>query len=171
MRLNCIIRRIIIFSVIISILLLTSGCTDTPKTNLTKWQITPLNSTTPITSLEQSVSQSQTQDPIKTSTTIVMATITPHFYGTISYGANRSSALNEDQAWKSAETFFLKIGLPDIQPNEIEHHGQYIWKNSDKDQEMAWSFHVHRIVKGVNSGGTIFIDAYDGHVISFSGYQ
>jgi hypothetical protein len=106
-----------------------------------------------------------------TPTTIVSAKGTPKFYKTISFGSNQSSALTEDPAWKYAEAFFQKVGVQDIQPSEIVPLGQKIWKDKDDHQEMVWGFKVTRLVEGINIGGMITIDAYDGHVVDYSGYQ
>lgn len=167
--------KIICFSVIVCLVLFTSGCMENLKQNSTERQITLINSPTPLTAPQSSISVSETQNhtgsPSPSQSITTMRTVTPHFHGTISYGSNRSSALTEDQAWKYAEAFFLKARIQDIQPSEIERHGQYIWKDKDNNQKMVWTFHVHRIVDGVNYGGSVFIDAYDGHIVSYSGYQ
>ncbi|MFA4859391.1 hypothetical protein [Methanoregula sp.] len=169
---NDVIIRKVFFSVIIGLILGTSGCIGTPQPNAINISANTRPETHNALSTPQQppTSVSPTQNQTITPVTVV-TTLTPHFYGTLSFGSNRSSALTEDQAWKYADAFFLKIGLRDLQPAEIVPLGQKTWKDMDGNQEMVWSFHVHRIVMGTHEGGMISIDAYDGHVVDFSGYQ
>ncbi len=171
MRLNCITRILITFSVIISILVLTSGCTVNQKSDLPEQRTIPSISPTQTISLQPVVSQPQTQNPTIIPSNTISTVSTPHFFRTISYGSNRSSALTEDQAWKYVEVYLRKIGIQNIQPSEIVPLGQNIWKDNDGHEEMVWGFRVTRIVGGVNMGGMITIDAYDGHVVDYAGYQ
>jgi len=170
MNLNCVSTKIIIFSVIISLTLFTTGCTENMKSNSTERQETTLGSPTLLTTPQVSIVPLTQNQPLSPSITI-KTTVSPHFSGTISYGSNRSSALTEDQAWMYAEAFFQKAGMIDIQQSEIVALGQGIWKDKDNNQKMVWTFSVNRIVNRVNIGGIITIDAYDGHVVSFSGFE
>lgn len=171
MKRNHVIIRIIVFSVIISIILFTSGCIGTLKSNATGPQTLPPESYSPLPTQQQPpVSVSETQNQTVT-TSIPAVTITPHFSRTITYGSNRSSALTEDQAWRSADAFFEKHGIRDILPSEIEPLGQNIWTYENNTQTVEWSFQVNRLISGVNHGGIITIDAYDGHVISMGWFE
>ena len=96
---------------------------------------------------------------------------TPRFYRTITFGSNRSSALTEQQAWHAAEIFFSGAGITDIRAAEVVPLGQHIVTSADAGQEIVWSFQVTRTTGGIRSGGLVTIDAYDGHVIDFSGYD
>lgn len=173
MCLNYVITKVIFFSVMICLILFTSGCMENPKLNSIEPQITPLVSPIPLTTPQPSLSalKTQNQNGSSSPSIIPITTITPHFYGTISYGSNRSSTLTEDQAWKYAEAFFLKAGIRDIQPSQVVPLGQGIWKDKEDNQRMVWTFEVNRMKSGINYGGVIFIDAYDGHVVSYSGFQ
>jgi hypothetical protein len=169
MSLYCVNTKIIISSVLIILFLFSTGCTEKLKPDSTEQQISPLDSPVPAPSSQSSVSVSPIQNQTRSSLSTTIVTVTPHFYGTISYGSNRSSALTEDQAWEYAEAFFSKAGIRDIQPSEIISGGQGIWKENDT-QKMVWSFRVNRMKQGVNYGGVIWIDAFDGHVVSYGGF-
>nr|WP_321350655.1 hypothetical protein [uncultured Methanoregula sp.] len=171
MQHNGIVKVIITFSVMISLILFTSGCTENSKPDLTDQQISPSNSPNSTSSPQQLTSQPQIQDLTKAPMIIASTTVIPHFYGTISYGSNRSSALTEEQAWKYAAAYLRKIGIENIQPSEIVPLGQSIWKDKNDHEEIVWGFNVNRMVSGANCGGLITIDAYDGHVVDYAGYQ
>ena len=79
--------------------------------------------------------------------------------------------MTEDQAWKCAAAFFQNGEITNIQSSEVVPYGQSIWQDKEGNQEMIWSFRVNRLVSGINHGGIIFIDAYDCHVVEFSGFQ
>ena len=95
---------------------------------------------------------------------------TPHFYRAITYGSNRSSALNEDQAWRYAEVYFINAGIKNIQASEVVPLGQAVMKDKENNESVIWGFEVNRVVSGIKNGGIIAIDAYDGHVIDYSGF-
>jgi len=109
-------------------------------------------------------SPSQTETP-----TVTASRIIPRFYGTISYGSNRSFALTEDQAWIFAEDFLEKAGIANIQASEVIPLGQSIWTDKENNQDVVWSFRVDRATSGVNKGGIIRVNAYDGDVVDYTG--
>ena len=94
----------------------------------------------------------------------------PRFYGTVTYGFNRSFALTEDQAWTFAEDYLAKAGVTSIQAYEVVPLGQSIRKDAADNQDVVWSFRVDRIESGVNKGGIITIDAYTGEVVEYAGF-
>ena len=106
-------------------------------------------------------------------TVIPAATATPgpapHFYRTITFGSNRSSALTEEQAWQAAETFFAKEGMAGIRASEVEALGEEIRSAPGNPEEMVWGFRLNRTAGSAAAGGVIVIDASDGHVVEFTG--
>jgi hypothetical protein len=170
MYLNCKISKIMSFFFLIIVLVVSTGCIDNIRQNATETQFIPVITTTPTITSRPSESiapiQNQSENPQVSMTPI----ITPHFYGTISYGSNRSSMLTEDQAWKYAEAFFLKAGITNIQASDVIPYGQSIWKDREGNQKMVWSFRVNRVKSDTSYGiGIITVDANDGHVIDFAG--
>jgi hypothetical protein len=148
-----------------------SGCIEKPKQNSNEPQTPSLVSPTSIFSPQQSVSMTTSQNQTETSPVTVTTIVTPHFTGTISYGTNQSSSLTEDQAWKYAEMFFEKHGIRDIQSSEVRPLGHHIWTFENKSQTIVWGFEVNRMQSKANIGGTITIDAHDGHVVDYAGFQ
>ncbi|HVN73650.1 MAG TPA: hypothetical protein VMT44_03525 [Methanoregula sp.] len=95
---------------------------------------------------------------------------TPRFFGSVKYGANRSSALNEEQAWTLAAEAFGKAGIADIRASEVISLGQRVIHDAAGGEEVVWSFQVNRTAGGTGTGGVAVIDAHDGHVVSFDPY-
>jgi hypothetical protein len=162
----------IILSILVCIILIASGCTGNLKSNIPEQRTQFTEPSTVIPTLQQfPVSTLETQNKTVTTPTSGKVIVTPHFNGTISYSSNRSFALTEDQAWRYAEVFFEKHGIRDIQSSEVRPLGQFMWTFENKSQTMTWGFQVNRIQSKANIGGTITIDAYDGHVIDIGWFD
>ncbi len=163
--------RFVILSALICNILIASGCTEPLKPNTTEPQTQITEPPTTITIIQESpVSSSETQTK-KITPISAKVTDTPHFTRTVSSGSNRSSALTEDQAWKYANAFLEKHGIRNIQSSEVRPSGQFLWTFENKSQTMTWSFEVNRMQSRANIGGTITIDAYDGHVIDIGWFD
>jgi hypothetical protein len=175
MSINSKIIKTATVSAILTFIIFSMGCVDNSRQNITQTLIVP--NVSPITQITTqplgSITQTQTQPEIPQ--TNVTTIVTPYFYGTITYGANRSSALTEEQAWEYAEAFFQKAGMNDIRSSDVVPLGQKVWSDKNNKQEMVWVFQVNWIITGsegsYNNGGTIVIDANDGHIVDFSGYD
>jgi hypothetical protein len=161
---------IMFFSVMILLILFTTGCTENLKQNSGEHQVILPDSTGTINSPLVSTTATPIQDLTISSPDTITATVTPHFTGTILHGSNRSSALTEEQAWKIAEPYLRNHGLPNIQASEVIFSNQSTWVVNDT-QLTIWGFEVRRIKNGINVGGVIIIDAYDGHIVSFTGFD
>lgn len=176
-RNNDVIIRTVIFSAIISIILVTCGCTVIQQSNATVQQTIPSVPHTTLSTPQQSLTsipsiQNQT---LVTPNTLV-TTVTPHFTGTITYGANKltygsnqSTPMTEAQAWKCAEQYLAKYGMQGFNQAEIITLGQGKYTYENDTQTWTWGFFVKRCYEGVGCYGLaiITIDANDGHVLSF----
>lgn len=171
--------RAVIFAVIICIVLVTSGCTGVQQMNATVQKTFPPVSYTPLSTPQQS----PTSVPMTPNQTIITSPIsiettdTPHFTGTITYGANKltygsnqSPPMTEDQAWKYAEQYLTKYGIQNSSPEEIIPLGQGKYTYENGTQTWTWGFHVKKCTEGVGCYGLaiVTIDANDGHVLTFA---
>jgi len=108
-----------------------------------------------------------TAPPVSTPAPTPVPGPTPRFFGTVKYGANRSSALTEEQAWEFAEKAFAQAGTAYLRASEVIPLGQRVIHDADGGEEVVWSFKVNRTAAARSTGGEAVIDAYDGHVVSF----
>jgi len=82
-------------------------------------------------------------------------------------------SLTEDQAWDVAEAYFASKGITGITAQEKTVKGLWVyndaandigWPKQDK-KFLAWVFYVRHEGKWL-TGGLIFVDAHDGHIIN-----
>ena len=167
----------VIFSVIIGIVLVVSGCTVIQQPNATAQRTHPPVSPSTLSTPQQSpTSVPPSQNQTKITPSSIVTTVTPHFTGTITngankltYGSNQSPPMTEDQAWKYAEQYLAKYGIQDIHPAEIIPLGQGKYTYENGTQTWTWGFHVKRCTEGVGCYGLaiVTIDANDGHELCF----
>jgi hypothetical protein len=125
-------------------------------------------------SISQTTAIPPTQNQTKITPDTIITTVTPHFTGTISIGANKltigsnqSPPITEDQAWKYAEQYLAKYGMQGFNQAEIIPLGQRKHTYENGTQTWTWGFHVKRCTEGVGCYGlaVVTIDANDGHLI------
>jgi hypothetical protein len=115
-----------------------------------------------------------TQPQTKITTATVVTTITPHFTGTISTGANKltigsnqSPPITEDKAWEYAEQYLVKYKLQNFSQAEVVSQGQGKKTFENGTQTWTWNFKVRRCNERMECYGLaiVNIDANDGHLI------
>lgn len=158
-------------SIVVVIIFLSSVffATRNMQTTMADNPVAPVVSPTQEVTIRQLVSVTPTPGLTDVPVVTVSRQI-PRFYGTVTYGSNRSFALTEDQAWTFAEDYLAKAGVTSIQAYEVVPLGQSIRKDAADNQDVVWSFRVDRIESGVNKGGIITIDAYTGEVVEYAGF-
>jgi hypothetical protein len=175
MNRNDVMIRTVIVSIILGIVLVTSGCIVVQPSNATAQQtLPPVSHTTLSTPQQFPTSVPPTQNQIKITPVTVVTAVTPHFTGTVTYGSNKltygsnqSPPMTEDQAWKYAGLYLAKYGMQDFHPAEIIPLGQGKYTYENGTQTWTWGFHVRRCTEGVGCYGLaiITIDANDGHML------
>jgi hypothetical protein len=105
----------------------------------------------------------------------VMVVISPYTGKVTSYieqripidiSLNLLPAISDDHAWEIAKIYYEQKGVKDILPSETTHKGLWIIRDDSGKQYLAWIFDV--VHKGkLTMGGTIYIDAHDGHIINY----
>lgn len=151
--------------------ILFSGCITHSQTQLPQ---TPLSMTIPPATLtdQPSVSVLPTTTEPELPTISPVPSSEPIFPETNSTtDANGMPILSKSQVWSYAESYLQKRGLINIQSGEVKAYEPHIFIDKDKKQELIWTFEIHRRDSmGFERGGIIFIEAHDGHVVSYAAF-
>jgi hypothetical protein len=84
---------------------------------------------------------------------------------------NLTSTIPEEQARMYAASYFQSTGITDIQQNEIKSYGLHVGFDQENNQRLIWDFALTRKNKlGIDEGGGVGIDAYDGTVVWSSSF-
>ncbi len=122
---------------------------------------TPITVATPGTPLPEPVSPSSSPVPPVTTVPVVATTSTPVI--TI-----RPATVTEDQALNDALAILRDSGVTNVQPSGIVRLGQQVLNAQENNPQVSWRFLVTGVRLGASHRFILAIDAYDGHVISFT---
>jgi hypothetical protein len=164
MSLNKNFNLLLLFTIVFLFIII-SGCSINFYTNTTpqRTSLSTIIQTQTLTT-QLPVSDSPTISPVSSS-----GPIFPETNSTVD--ANGTPILSKSQAWSYAESYLQKRGLINIQPGEVKAYNPHIFIDEDKKQELIWTFEINRTgLYGIQLGGIIFIDAYNGDVLSYAAF-
>jgi hypothetical protein len=76
-----------------------------------------------------------------------------------------TSNLTEEQARKYAILYFESTGMIEVRQSELVSGGLHVTIDKENNQRLTWGFALTRKNNGIDEGGVVGIDAYNGSVV------